>query len=916
MEVRESNNYDNYDKEIFFLIIIISIILILLFLVYLSFIIYYIIKNYHTKQLCVFWFDYCLLIFTGIIFIIIYAIYLLSNYNERIRNPIHLSNNFFSISIILSLTTMCVTIIGSLFFDAIAAFKLSKKMNDIKNISEIEFNEVPKKFKDIKIINILKMKNNFIYYIIFAIINIIYIILCYLAYRDTNIERFNGYLNLYSYFTYLLRYYHLIVLILLIISIILMNNSKNALSKKYYYNPNRIAQKIYDIHFGQIVYFTDVLSVKLVCNLIMSIPSLFFLTLERFNTFSLIFSEIAIFIFIFLGGSENLIIDKDIISLNLNEKIKFLFCLRKLDFHFGEKDQRANFDEFMRNYSEEDLNLLNDLSLNGLNDIENIFVNFNDAGTESSVLGLNKTNTTALSMCTFQETEKKFIDFKTISEFYLVQKLMMIYFDVNKKIYEAAIDNLEENFTEFKKYGNERKSKRKTINLNATRDSLILNIDKLTKISNKDIEKIKPSIKISQNDVFISIEEKELYEKLKNKLNIKNEKNIYKIESICSSELFELFPFFQMKISNILKSLNPARNIKIFNKFINRDNIQNNFQIVNKDNRLSVTSFKALIDNNDNFNLNENKKELDNNLYYTHDLYLMYEIYDKSDFIKFNDLEGLIHEYNAYLLSVVKNMNYSFLPIILGIFSLEIYDSHKIIILYRNPLFFTNFYKFNHWINFYITEEPEKIKVSSLFNDVIDVNEIEIKNILEFNEDDYEEVKNNLQNDCSFLKKINTNIYPIIHLFIGDENSNRIDINMIKRNKNILFENSILGELSISNNEIGFYDALEGNFSILNNNNNNIDDNNEGNENSLFDKEYFSIDDNYIRTIKIYFTNLFRRDCELNAIQGFISNKVNSELYCQYLQDQLMNYLTKNSLFNDEEEDKNNDENKENKENL
>ena len=906
MEEKRSKNFDDYDENTFFLIIVISIVLIILFLVYLSFIITYIIKNYHTKQLCVFWFDYCLLIFTGIIFIIIYAINLIYN-RKRINNPIDLSNNFFSISIILSLTTMCVTIIGSLFFDSIVAIKLSKKMNDLKKITETEFYEVPQKFKDIKIINILKMKNNFIYYTIFTIINIIYIVLCYLAYRDTNIDRFNGYLNLYSYFTYLLRFYHLIILILLIISIILMNNSKNSLLKKYYYNPNRIAQKIYDIHFGQIVYFTDVLSVKLVSNLIMSIPSLFFLSLERFNTFSLIFSEIAIFIFIFIGGSENLILDKDIVSLKLNEKIKFLFCLRKLDFHFGEKDHRANFDDLMRNYSEDDLNILNDLSLNGLNDLESIFINFNDVGTESSILGLNKTNTvnTALSMSTFHEPEKRIIDFKTISEFYLVQKLMMIYFDTNKKVYESAIDSLDENFTEFKKYGNERKSKRKT--LNATRDSLILNIDKISRLSIKDIEKIKPSIKISQSEVFTSIEEKELFEKLKNKLNIKNEKYMYKIESICSSELFELFPFFQMKISNISKSLNPARNIKIFNKFINRNNIQNRLQIVNKDNRLSVTSYKGLIDSSDNSSINENKKELDKNLYYTHDLYLMYEIYDKSDFINLNELEGLIHEYNTYLLSVVKNMNYSFLPIILGIFSLEIYDSHKIIILYRNPLFFTNFYKFNHWINFYITEEPEKIKVSSLFNDVIDVNEIEIKNILELNEDDYEEVKNNLKNDYSFLKKIN-NIYPIIHLFIGDENNNGIDINMIvKRNKNLFFEKSILGELSTSN-EYGFYDALENNFSMLNNN---IDDNNEVNENSLFDKEYFCIDDNSIRTIKIYFTNLFRRNCELNAIQG---NKVNSELYCQYLQDQLMNYLIKNTLFNDEEDDKNTEENKENNE--
>ena len=130
-------------------------------MIYFSFIITYIIKNYHTKQLYVFWFDYYLLISTGIIFIIIYTINLICN-GKRINNPIDLSNNFFSIAIILSLLTICITIIGSLFFDSIA----SKKMNDQRKITETEFYEVPRIFKDIKIINILKMKNNFIYIVL------------------------------------------------------------------------------------------------------------------------------------------------------------------------------------------------------------------------------------------------------------------------------------------------------------------------------------------------------------------------------------------------------------------------------------------------------------------------------------------------------------------------------------------------------------------------------------------------------------------------------------------------------------------------------------------------------------------------------------------------------------------------------
>jgi hypothetical protein len=278
----------------------------------------------------------------------------------------------------------------------------------------------------------------------------------------------------------------------------------------------------------------------------------------------------------------------------------------------------------------------------------------------------------------------------------------------------------------------------------------------------------------------------------------------------------------------------------------------------------------------------------------------MYEIYDKKDFVNFNELENIINEYNKYLLSVVKNMNYTFLPLILGIFSLEIYDSNLIIILYRNPLFFTNFNHFNHWINFYITEEPEKIKVSSLFNDVIDVNEIEIKNTLVLNDADYEEIKKNLENDYSFLIKIN-NIYPIIHLFIGDENDVRVENEEEeqKLKKNQCLENSILG-LSI-NDDIGIYDVLDNNISLSFINNK--EENDEIDENSLFDKEYYYMSGTDLRTIKIYFTNLFRKDCELNKNQKNENNKVNSDSYCKYLQDQLINYLTKKSLFNDEDKD-------------
>ena len=278
----------------------------------------------------------------------------------------------------------------------------------------------------------------------------------------------------------------------------------------------------------------------------------------------------------------------------------------------------------------------------------------------------------------------------------------------------------------------------------------------------------------------------------------------------------------------------------------------------------------------------------------------------------------IITEYNKYLLTMVKNMNYSFLPLILGIFSLDIYDLNKIIIVYRNPLYFSNFSHFNHWINYYITEEPEIIRVSSLFNEVIDVNEIEIKNGLELNEIDYDEEEKNLQNDYSFLKKIK-NFYPIIHLFIGNENQDGEeqglfkggDQSEFKNKKNIFTENTILGEFSSANKDMEIIDVLNKNISISNYNEGSNTLSNFANENSLFDKEYYYMSGNIIRTIKIYFTHLFRRNCELNKKNKKLDKDkylIDSESYCNFLQKQLISFLNKKSLFDDEEKDENNDD--------
>ena len=914
-----------YYKNNILTIMIFSIVFVIIYFIYLSFVIIYVIKNYHSKKLCIFWVDYFTLIFTAVLFIIIY---IFSNLiTDSMKGKCYLSDLFdnnFTVALIGSLIIMCVTIINSFLFDSITAIKLSWKMNKMKKIDDKDFLALSEKFKDINIVNILKMNYMYKYYIIFSIVVLIYSILFVYLYKDQNPENIDSFFNLYNYFNYLLRFYHLIVLALFLVSVIVMNLTKRALLKKQYYNPNRIAQKVYDAHFSQIVYFTDVISFKLVSDLIINIPPLLFLSQERFNTFGLIISEFAIFIYTFIGGNGNLVIDKDSKGGKMGKYILYWFCMKKVDFHFGEKEHKEIFDEFNFNYSQEEQEVINNLNTTIIKNIEKDLLDLDDdkmLDERVTIFGFDKSVSNSSTINKLDNKPKIVLDFKSVPEFYLIQKLIMAYFKKNREIYESAFDSIEENGLDFKKLGQSRKNRRSQI---LQDNDFISNLNRISRMSIRNVQKLKNNLKISQKEIINSIEEKELFDELQNKLNIKNDrdKNTFTIESVLTSELFELFPFYRMKLSNILVSLNPTRNVKLFNKFIQRNRSITNYTITNINNNINVrnsqikNSYNSITTNNnltiDNTNLEENKKEYESNLYYTHDLYLMYEIYDKKDFVKFEQLKKLIHEYNKYLLSVVEKLSSTFLPLIIGIFDIEIYDSEKIIILYRNPLYFSNFNHFNHWINFYITEEPEKMNVSSLFNEVININEIEIKNSLQLNEADYDEIKIILEKDCSFLKKV-TNIFPIVHLFIGneiqddqaegEEFANTMK-NKYKKKKtsNQYNENSILGDLSL-NKDMGLFDQVleDMNDSNLNNESENFNDMiMQTDDNSLYDKEYYYMSGKDIRTIKIYFTNLFRKDCVLNNVKENKDNKLDSGSYCEYIQDQLLRYLIKKSLFNDE----------------
>ena len=189
--------------------------------------------------------------------------------------------------------------------------------------------------------------------------------------------------------------------------------------------------------------------------------------------------------------------------------------------------------------------------------------------------------------------------------------------------------------------------------------------------------------------------------------------------------------------------------------------------------------------------------------------------------------------------------------------------------LYRKPLYFSN-YNFNHWIIFYITESPEKIKVSIYQNKLIDLNEIKIKNSLKMNKVDYEEILNNLKNDFNFFMKMNIQVYSIINLFIGDENSAGGPRNNIDANESSLIgdKDTSLQQYNLSGllNNLDDGGLINNNFNNLNNFNKQLNNDNlyETESNSLVDKEYYSMTGNK------YFGNFLYEDFSLNLIFLFV----------------------------------------------
>ena len=889
----ENENTENRGN--FIMTLLVTLVSLVFYFIYLFIVIKYIIIYHKTKKLSILWLQYLITFVINIIFTIFYLSYLLDSKGDSI-NILNGENSTFIILLTIFLVAYVLNVINNFIYDSIISIKIFSSFNKMININTQDVEELSLRFKNINM-RFFDKKQNLLYIIVFSVINIGLIVGFEFEYNNYNNEDDTpSVLLVKNFISYILRLGSFISLIALLICLLLINYLKKKFFNKYYYNNDLFAMKIYNMFSSKIIFSSDIIIFKIISDLIINIPILIFLISNTCNTLLWIFNQIIIFSYIIIFGALNFKLDKYNEIGKIPKLVKIWFLWKYIKFSFWENNYKYCLRDNTYRYNKTEKQILKDLEIiDDTEDTDNIQINDEkDDLIISNDLKLSVFDNKIINMdhLSIRPTNTKYkykstLDFSTTSELYILYKLLMLYFEKNEHVYTGVQNKINEDGTPFKQLFNQQNtSKAKKRRARQTygpidpfkKTEFNNAIDRMSRISKLNSSNLIKSKKFNEHEIFYSLEEKELKEEFKNKFK-KEKETIFKIESLEANSFFELFPFYQISIQDIKKSLIPFDNKKIYEILLNRNR-------------------------NKNLNKNNIESESEDNLFYTYNSLLIMEIYDPKEFISSEDLSNFVLSYGSYIIDTIKNINFSFIPLIIGVFNIEMCDENKIVIVYRNPLFFTNFYHFNHWINFYITEGPEKLKASILQNEVLDINEIEIKNCLKMNEADYEEITNNLKKDFDFLMKINIQVYPIIHLFIADEN----ELDAIGKNNDVnessIIENTSMNQLNLS----GLLNESDDNINNIHFLNNNKDDNigYKTESNSLLDKEYYSMNGHDIHTIKIYFTHFFRLNCELNKQKGpDDSILLKSNHYCQYLEGQIQNYLTKTTLFEIENNDNN-----------
>ena len=801
-----------------FIMIFFSLIYILFFLA--SF--FHIIKNIFKKGIIVHWIDYFVIIIFIISYTIEYIIYLIEIY--KVKYIKKCKEQKLCSFLNMHFYTMIQIFLSNIILNFIHSIELCitiKKLISIKATGQSSF---VSDLKKIKIKKTTKKKRHIIELFLVYLIITLYILF------------FNSFINnkniiMLSIIKKFIIFFQLIFIILDSLMIYILKFYKKKILENNYYNKNLVLLAIYNITSSKIVFYNDFLTIKSIIDLILIMSSLFFLILKNLTISNIILILIIWTFYLFFGGLLFLYIDKSN-KIKINYLVGRIFLLKHMNLVFGEKEKAKLFDEYLLDLNPNETQLVDDLDIYDNDEFAPLEI---ELGTKNKVLnGYQQIN------------------------YYLIFKLIYQYYKSNENIFEK-IDNCFEEKDEKNREKNIKNIIFEIQNSFHFSPNLILSeIDEKQYYDEFDLlyKKRKSSIEYYNLNNIIENKENLNSQFLENENENLNNNNEYvnkefKIESLLSNDLIQLYPYYKLKIFDIIDSFSPNMN------------------------HFSIENFR-----------NSKLSDYDMNIYYTYDNFLYFEIYDYNyqHFISNDKLKYFSKEYSKFIKGIIQKNKKTFMPFIIDVYRIKYYDYDKIIILYKNPISFQTLISSTYNIQITLSENKEKNRLSL----PIDENINEIKNnennnnnnnnIIQLNKYNINSIIEIINNDSNFIQNLNFDIFPKLNLFIMTDVSSYEEDEIstisqfIKREKNNYLEfegsininrESIVNKINSSSKEYG--------------------------SNILSDIELFGLYNcnNRKHIFKIYFDDFFRMSLDPNVkdiIKGDINNNV---IYLNYLTEQL-----------------------------
>ena len=564
----------------------------------------------------------------GFIFSIIYVTNLLVNFKNRIKYLEEIFSNKLYILTNSFLMLFFYTSINNLIVDIIKSIQLSSKIIKLKKINTQDLEELVNELRAIDVMNFMSPIKHYYLTIVMNMVNVLIVGFFIIVYTKIDIQ--NKYFSINEHNRYLLQYYHYLILGILFICFLIINHQKKSLINKHYYSDKKFLTSIYKINSNQLLYNSDILFYKLIIDLIINIPLIFYISFLMLNIFAIIVFPLCLLLYIFIGGNILLTIDRNnkyknnyyAGKIERPKKLSKLFCFKNSHFHLSDN----NFNLFMKDYEyfsnldKEEKEKLRVLNINFLE--ENTI--FNKCDSEEDEININ--NNSEDNIIDGENSE-----INTVSEFFVIYKLLYYFFDKNRELYGLLLKIVKKSCkyysdtSSIKKNSSRKNKKQKEAEINNINlQEYVNNINKINSMSDLDRKKLISKLKINEDKLFSKDEEKELLQELKSKHNkSKEEKFDFRIEAISHSPLFELFPLYQIKLEDIFKSLLPSTNMEVIKntvKELNRSNNNNNSNSNssninnNNSNRNSSNINNNSNNNSSNSNENQNQKIFENNI--------------------------------------------------------------------------------------------------------------------------------------------------------------------------------------------------------------------------------------------------------------------------------------------------------------